>query len=224
MRRLPVLAILLFLLSVSISASAEEKTGKGPGITMGVTGMFGTSTMDAEMSDVDPEAGYIAGGGILLEKSIARYLSVGSGVQYRYFKNDFTMTDETTLKSVDVTWTFQGISVPFHFIATVRGPASSVDLHAGITYTYIYSSKMATNDTMTSGMERDDVMRFTNASQVAASGGVIFRFMVTEYTDFFMGVMAEYYFTDLISDSSGKNMHLLNYSFNTGYMFRTDFF
>lgn len=224
MRNFPAFLISLFLLTFSISVSAEEKTDNGPGITMGITAMFGTSTMDAEMSDVDSEPGYIAGGGILLEKSLARYLSAGSGVQYRCFKNDFTMTDKTTLKPVDVSWTFQGISVPIHLIATIRGPVSSVDLHAGITYTCLFSSKMKTNDTLPSGIKTDDVMRLTNASQVAVSGGVIFRFMVTEYTDFFIGAMGEYYFTDLVSDTGGKNLHLMNYSFNTGYMFRTDLF
>lgn len=216
--------ILILFLTASVSAFAEDENVNGPGISIGITGMFGTNTLDSNKPNDDFDPGYIVGGGIMLQKRLAKYLSAGTGVEYRYFKVDFSMTDEATSLDYDATWKFKGISAPFHFIATIKGPASSLDLHAGITYTYIYSSEMSTNASLSSGMTNDNAMRFTNSSQIAASGGLILRFMVTTYSDFFMGVMSEYYFTDLLKVHDDDNLRLVNYSFNAGYLFRTDLF
>ena len=224
MKKFSVILTLILFLFISVSVFAEGENGNGPGISIGITGLFGTNTLDSNEPGDDFDPGYIIGGGITLQKRLAKYLSAGTGVEYRYFKVDFSMTEEATGLDYDATWKFKGISAPFHFIATLKGPASSLDIHAGITYTYIYSSEMSTNATLASGMTSDNAMRFTNSSQVAASGGLILRFMVTTYSDFFMGVMTEYYFTDLLKVHDKDKLHLVNYTFNTGYLFRTDLF
>ncbi len=224
MKKIPILVILLCILS-SFPAFAQEKTAENPGITMGITGIFGTSTIDTNGNELDQEPGYLAGGGFIFQKSLNGFFSIGSGLEYRYFNFKFTAVDDTSSTKFDAKWTFQSIAVPFHLITTIKGPSSSLDIHAGATCSYIFSSKMTTNDTLPSGMKSDDIMRFTNAGQIAASGGLIFRFKVTEFTDFFMGVMGEYYFTDLLTNpKDGESFHLLNYTFNTGYLFRTDIF
>jgi len=227
MKKFPVLLISLLFISFLTAASAEEKKDtNGPRLSVGIIGMFGTSSILIDHDDdaeVDP--GYIAGGGIQLEKSLSNYFALGSGAQYRYFKNDIEMVDESTLEEFKAKWTFHAISLPFHLITSIKGPKSSLNVYTGLTYTHIFSSKMSTDDTLTSGIKNDDAMKFINSTQVGVSGGLIFKFMVTEYTDFFMGIMAEYYPTDLIKNSGdGDAIHLLNYSFNTGYMFRTNMF
>jgi hypothetical protein len=216
--------ILLILISASLPALAEDNQNNGPGISIGVTGIFGTNTIDSNDPGDDFDPGYIIGGGVTLQKRLARYLSAGTGVEYRYFKVDFSMTEETTSLDYDATWKFKSISAPFHFIANIKGPASSLDIHAGITYTYIYSSEMSTSASLPSGLTSDNAMRFTNSSQIAASGGLILRFMVTAHSDFFMGIMTEYYFTDLLKVKGDDRLCLVNYYFNTGYLFRTDIF
>jgi hypothetical protein len=225
MKKFNAVLILILFLSAPVSVFAQDKNNNGPGISIGITGLFGTNTIDSSEPKDDFDPGYIIGGGITLQKRLAKYLAAGTGVEYRYFKVDLSMTEESTGLDYDVTWKFKGISAPFHLIATVKGPSSSLDLHAGITYTYIYSSEMSTGAVLPSGMTSDNAMRFTNSSQVAASGGVILRFMVTEQSDFFMGIMTEYYFTDLLKvNGDNDRLCLVNYYFSTGYMFRTDIF
>ena len=83
---------------------------------------------------------------------------------------------------------------------------------------------MSTSASLPSGLTSDNAMRFTNSSQIAASGGLILRFMVTAHSDFFMGIMTEYYFTDLLKVKGDDRLCLVNYYLNTGYLFRTDIF
>jgi len=225
MKKIRVLLLLLFLLYFPLSVFAEDKNDHYQGISIGITGLFGTNTIDTSNVVEEYEPGFIAGGGITLQKTLAKYLSAGTGLEYRYFEFEFNYYDNDSAFEIDAAWEFQAISLPLHLIATIKGPSSSLDLHAGMTYTYIFSSEMVTKDDLPSGIKKDDVMRFTSPSQIAVSGGVIFRFAVTTYSDLFMGIMAEYYFTDLLNIShDDEKIHLLNYSFNTGYMIRTDLF
>ena len=78
--------ILLILISASLPALAEDNQNNGPGIGIGVTGIFGTNTIDSNDPGDDFDPGYIIGGGVTLQKRLARYLSAGTGVEYRYFK------------------------------------------------------------------------------------------------------------------------------------------
>jgi len=225
MEKIRILLLFLLFLCFSTSAFAEENNDDNKGISIGISGLFGTNTLDTSNVVEEYEPGFIAGGGITLQKILAKYMSAGTGLEYRYFEFEFNYFDNDTSAEIDAVWEFQAISVPFHLIATIKGPSSSLDLHAGMTYTYIFSSEMVTKDDLSSGIKTDDVMRFTSPSQIAVSGGVILRFAVTTYSDFFMGIMTEYYFTDLLNLShDNEKIHLLNYSFNTGYMLRTDLF
>lgn len=220
---IPAIVAMLFLLP---SAGSAADGGNGPMITMGIIAMAGSHSIDTNNSGLDSETGFILGGGLLLEKMMSRHFGISTGVQYRYFKNDSEITDTETTPAVTtgVHWEFNAISVPFHIVTSIQGTSSSLNILIGTTYTHIYDSTLTTSESPT-GINSDNTKSFLNPNQFAISGGLLFRFLVTEYTDFFMGVMAEYYPTDLLDINDNEDrLHLVNYSFNTGYMFRTDIF
>jgi hypothetical protein len=76
MKRIYLILTLIIFLTVSASVFAEDNND-GPGISIGITGMFGTNTIDSNKPGDDFEPGYIAGGGITLQKRLAKYLSAG---------------------------------------------------------------------------------------------------------------------------------------------------
>ncbi len=215
----------LIVTFITAAFGEDNRVKDEAGIAVGITGMFGTCSFQSNLSDLDIDPGYIAGGGILLEKNLSRHFSAGTGIGYRHFSSNITMFNKTTLEEFDATWDFDAISIPFHIILSLKGTNSALDILAGATYTHIFSSEMNTNETLVSGIKHEDAMKYINASQVGISGGMRFRFLFTEFSDFFIGIMGEYYPADFINQSDdNKNIHFLNYSFNAGYMFRSNLF
>lgn len=225
MKILSLLTVCIICLSLFSVNAAENISEPSPVITFGFKGMFGTNNIILDVDDAEIEPGFITGGGVLIEKNLTNYFSAGSGIDYRYFSNDFVLVDENESGDVDANWKFTAIAVPLHFMLSIKGPQSSLDLIGGATYLHIISSIMKAKSTDSSEETEDDAMRLINASQVGFSGGLRFRFMVTDYSDLFIGLMAEYYPTNLLNTPEDDNIiHLLNYSFNAGYLFRTDLF
>ena len=127
---------------------------------------------------------------------------------------------EEDTSTFDASWTFQSINVPFLFILDFSGELLALNLVGGVVYSHIIYSVMEAE-----GME-DNVERFTTTNQIGITAGIIFKLKVTDYTDFLLGTMGEYYPTNLLyhAGDSGDNLNMVNYSLITGYMFRTSIF
>lgn len=197
-----------------------EELNSSSGFSLGFVANFGTNEIKFKESNAEIDTGWLMGGGVLIEKNLSQLFSIGSGIEYRYLRNNVTMYPDTA-NEFDALWISHCLSMPLHLILTLKGSSSSLDLHGGVTYTYIFSSKMTADD---NAVKSDDAMKYIDASQIALSGGAIFRFLVTEWSDFFMGVFGEYYLTDYIHSTNDDRTYLLQYYFRSGYMFRTDIF
>ncbi len=203
---------------VFLSAEENEKT---PDMSIGINANFGSFDIYQKNMDLDIKPGIYTGGGISLEKQIHGILNAGSGIQYRYFNSDFIMEDK--IPEFESRWTMQTINIPFLLILSFSGGESALNLVGGVVYSHIFYSVMKTDANVPLPKYNDDVERFTNSNQIGLTGGIVFKIKSTKYTDFLFGVMGEYYPTNLLSDSSDE-LHMINYSFTTGYMFRANIF
>ncbi|PKL17573.1 MAG: hypothetical protein CVV49_10300 [Spirochaetae bacterium HGW-Spirochaetae-5] len=217
-RILIIFIILVSMPAVFLSAEGDEKT---PGMSIGINANFGSFDLHQKNMDLDVRPGIYTGGGISIEKQIYGIFNAGSGVQYRYFNTDFIMNDQ--IPEFESTWTMQSINIPFLLILSFSGGESALNLIGGVVYSHVFYSVMKTDANVPLAKHNDDVQRFTNSNQIGLTGGIIFKIKSTKYTDFLFGVMGEYYPTNLLSDS-GDKLHMINYSFTTGYMFRTNIF
>ncbi len=216
--------ILLLLISLPDVFLSAQDNGKAPDMSIGINGNFGSFEIYQKNMDLEIKPGIYTGGGISLEKEIYGILSIGSGIQYRYFNTDFTMEDEIPV--FDIRWTFQSINIPFLMILSFSGGESALNLIGGVVYSNIFYSVMTTDAKTPEDEDRDDVERFTNSNQIGLTAGIVFKIKSTKYTDFVFGVMGEYYPTNLLNDvgDTGEKLSMINYSFTTGYMFRTNIF
>jgi len=218
---LTAILFLLLLPQVFLIAGENEKT---PDMSIGITANFGSFDLYKKNMDLDIKPGIYTGGGLAIEKQLYGILSIGSGIQYRYFNTDFTMGD--TSPEYESRWTFQSMNIPFLLILSFSGGESALNLVGGVVYSHIFYSVMTTDADVPLPMYHDNVERFTNSNQVGLTSGVVFKIRSTKYTDFMFGVMGEYYPTNLLSDAgdSDNRLNMINYSFITGYMFRTNIF
>jgi hypothetical protein len=219
-----ILIIFVILISAPSFYLSAEENEKVPDISIGINANFGSFDMYQQNMDLDVKPGIYTGGGISLEKQVYGIFSIGSGIQYRYFNADFIMTDK--VPSFESTWTFQSINIPFLFIVSFSGEKSALNLVGGVVYSHIFYSVMKTDADVVLEKYKDDADRFTNSNQIGLTAGIIFKIKSTKYTDFLFGVMGEYYPTNTLDDAgnSGDKLHMINYSFTTGYMFRTNIF
>jgi hypothetical protein len=219
MKRIFITFIILISMP-SVFLSAEENK-KAPDMSIGINANFGSFDLHQKNMDLDVKPGIYTGGGISIEKQVYGILNAGSGIQYRYFNTDFIMKDK--IPEFEGRWTMQSINVPFLLILSLSGGESALNLIGGVVYSHVFYSVMKTDANVPSSEKKDNVQRFTNSNQIGLTGGIIFKIKSTKYTDFLFGVMGEYYPTNLLSDSSDR-LHMVNYSFTTGYMFRTNIF
>jgi hypothetical protein len=220
--------IITFLLFTGFSGpmlNAEEiRNNQIPDVSIGINANFGTFDMYSDKMELENKPGLYTGGGITIEKMLTGLFGIGSGIQYRYFNTDFVMPD--AVPEFDATWTFQSINIPFYMILTLSGGETSLNLAAGVVYSHIFYSKMKADTSVPLAVYEDNVLRLTETNQIGLTAGIIFKVKATQYTDFMFGVMGEYYPTNVLYNAghSKDKLNMINYSFTTGYMFRTNIF
>jgi hypothetical protein len=213
--------IFLFFVSLPAVLSTAAENEKTPDMSIGINANFGSFDLHQKNMDLDIKPGIYTGGGISIEKQLYGILNAGTGIQYRYFNTDFIMDDQ--IPEFETRWTMQSINIPFLLILSFSGGESALNLIGGVVYSHIFYSVMKTDANVPLAKKSDDVERFTNSNQIGLTSGIVFKIKSTKYTDFLFGVMGEYYPTNLLSDT-GDRLHMVNYSFTTGYMFRTNIF
>lgn len=219
--------VLIILLAVFFNANArteEIDNGSYPDVSLGITAVIGSFNLSEKNIGIDKQPGLVSGAGITIEKMTGDHTAIGSGIQYRYFYTDLTITDGSS--PVDARWKFQSINIPFVMIFTYGDDESSINLEGGIVYSHIFYSVMTTDSNAGLDTKKDDAMKYTDTNQAGITAGIFFRLKTTDFTDIIFGITGEYYPTNLLYNThdSGERLNMFNYNFTAGYMFRTGFF
>ena len=85
----------------------------------------------------------------------------------------------------------------------------------------------STDKSVTEGvaeLNEDQVLDYINYNQVGAAGGLNFKFRISKFTDFFIGGISEFYFTNVMREDERDLAHVYNFRGITGFMFRTNIF
>ncbi len=165
------------------------------------------------------KAGY--GGGLIFETMFSNHLGIHSGVEISYFEMSGSSTKPGELFYFRVYTTV--MEIPFCLITSVNTGIGSFVFLTGVTFAHTLHSRFNTSNpdvASTSG----DLLPFLNGSHLGGTAGLLFKIQTSDYSDFYTGITATYYFTDLMEKMDGSIANLYNYRAVVGFLYRTDVF
>lgn len=216
MKKILLILLLLPAFSSSLISAEKEKDKPAQDVYIGINGVYGIFGMRSRDMDFETEKGLHAGGGISFEKMVYNNFGLGSGIQYRYSKTEFVMTEGT--ERLDVAWTLPSVNIPFLMILSLRGEYLALSLEAGAVYSHIFNSHLKTDTDLTIDRTKDNSLKYINAYQIGITAGIIFKLRVTEYADFTLGITAEGYPTNLLLEKNNTQgeLNIYNYCITSG--------
>lgn len=217
---------IILLLGVTLFASdLNDNNTQSRNISFGLTGTAGFNGFLSRGIDLDNNyIGFSAGGGLVFEKMFSNRLGLHSGLVYRYMEND--LMSEDPIEPLDLNWSFHTLTIPFLMILAASTDSFSFNLLAGFSYINIFDSSIRNRSFSPGNLESQNALSVINPHQVAVTAGINFKFKVSKFSDFFVGIIGDFNPTNLFRADHGENeyLHIYGARIMTGFMFRTDVF
>ncbi len=180
-----------------------------PNASFGIGGYYGMYNISSTRDNDGPgpaKNGYGFGGGFICESMITSAFGVGSGVWF----------NQTNFKyeNMNASGSFQSLTMPVLALASLSYNRFRFDILGGFVISYIMNAKYKVNG------ETFEILKYANCYQIGASGGFRIRFAVSRFTDIFIALQGEKYFTSLY-DTGESSSQMFGASVLSGVLFRT---
>ncbi|MBN1532567.1 MAG: hypothetical protein JXA20_07895 [Spirochaetes bacterium] len=211
------LALILVLASVLLVSPLMARESDTPGASIGFTLQAGMNDVNQRHGSGAWEAKPFYGGGLIVEYMFTGLLGIHSGVNFTYRElsfRDLIATNPSYTRTYSTT-----LEIPLCLVAAVHTSFCSVQFLSGI----IFAQTLTSRGHMKSTEWRytANLLPYINGSNFGLTGGVMFRFPLTQYSDFVVGGTASYYLTDLFIKRRGTIANLYDYRGSVGFLFRT---
>ncbi|HOT46661.1 MAG TPA: hypothetical protein PLM53_02325 [Spirochaetota bacterium] len=225
----------VLLLGAALPARAGDETGPAPTVSFGLAGSYGWyNNWLRKGGDMilkhEFAPGY--GGAFVFEKMFNNIAGIHTGLWFNQMNLVMKLKSRITSLSIEPMslaytkmkvegWTF---SFPLSLVTSLNASFFSFQIHAGIKYTQIITSRMTHNNQMLSVYRRKmDMMSMIYPSQFGFTLGLFFKFRTVAYVDIFFGGEGELYVTQMIKHNNDVS-HLIGLTVQAGVMFRTNIF
>ena len=210
-------AIMLFPYKNVYSLEEAKET---PRVNMGIGGLFGYYNANhIGDSPMDWDHGFGYGGGIVFENMFNKTFGLHSGIWYSHFKLKLSFPDKDTDEITNHDVKTDAITMPFYLITSLDSSIVTLNLLTGLNFSYIVYSYMDPSPDSESG---ENITKYLGYGQIGAGAGFEFLFKITRFTRFFISVVGEYYFVNLITDTEdGSINHLFDANIRAGIMLCT---
>jgi hypothetical protein len=203
------------------AVTLEKNSGlRGLNASFGLSGTFGLWDMyvtDGTMRAQD-DGGF--GAGITVEKMFSNRFGLYSGLSYMTFKIHLSDIDKL---GPDMTWKTEGIYMPLMLITSFSTKSVSLSFLTGISFYNMFSSELLIHDDLMGDMEQD-VLPYISKRFLMASGGSTLKFRLGDYTDFYIGAIAEISAFNVMGEENTEKAHMFSLRGVSGILFRTDIF
>ncbi|PKL35684.1 MAG: hypothetical protein CVV44_19320 [Spirochaetae bacterium HGW-Spirochaetae-1] len=214
----------LFIVCYFSTSVFASKIPIGPDLAFGLGGSFGVYNALAVKGDgmkYHPDFGYQ--GGLIMEKMFSNRYGIHTGFWFTYGTISFDMTD-TSGTIPDAAFDFMSVSVPALFIFSFNAKKVSLNLLSGFTLNHFIYSHMRYTDS-TNVDHSSDVLHYLNYVNVAVTAGFNIKFHVSQFSDFFIGILGDFNCLEMLRDTHGDDMsYVYSGRVISGVMFRTDIF
>ena len=168
---------------------------------------------------MDWDHGFGYGGGIVFENMFNKTFGLHSGLWYSHFTLNLAFPDDTTDEITEHDVTTDIINLPFYLITSFDSSIVTLNMLTGLNFTYIARSYM---DPGTDSGSNENIKKYLGYGQIGAGAGLEFLFKITRFTRFFISVVGDYYFVNLITDTEdGSINHLFDANIRAGFMLCT---
>ena len=214
-------ALFSILLTAAV-ASGTSAFADGPNAAFGVIAQGGYSSAWEERGEGSWSGGYGYGGGLVFETMFNETLGVQCGISFlnTEIQGEFT---RGTGEVIDPKITSTSMEIPLYLLVSINRSSFSLVFLAGFTFSEILVSRMSSEYPSPTGTETD-MRPYHNSFNAGATAGVLCRFRVTTYTDFYFGSTATFFFTDLFQGVDGRVVYPYDFRGVMGYLFRTNLF
>ncbi len=228
---IPTLLVVSFILAApaALKAKGDDTTVYNAGF-----GFAATASMNQAVEIRDSKSfrsfgtGGSYGGGFVFEKMFTNYVGIQSGmyiqsyelpVRFKFYAGipDIPVRVSTILRAVN-------ISIPMTVLFSVNVSFFSVNFAAGVRVCYMVDPTFTNkNINVPNYHNRISSLPAIHNFMFGLTGGVYFRFRMTENVDAFFGPDANIYLTETFKDDKDLTS-LYQLSLTAGFMFRTDVF
>ncbi len=210
------IAIVIFLIFASAAFSWADNEKAQPNAAIGFGGSFGRYNIYTPSRGSDTlewSNGYGIQGGFVFEQMFSNRIGIQSGLWYGESKikvYDGKNAGDISLKT---------LSMPFYFVLSFNSQSVGFNFLGGFNFTRIVASDYNNNSII------NEILLYVNENQIAMSGGFNIKFRITSFTDFFIGMLADFSLNKFINDTIKTDVtHLYNIRGTGGFMFRTNIF
>lgn len=209
------------LIAVLIAAPVLAEEESAPNASFGFSFTSGYYDHWQKAGEGTWYEGKCYGGGIVIESMFTSHFGVHGGVSFIYA--EIKGKSFYAGQRIDFRFTSFSMSVPLCLMTSINANNFSFIILTGFTFSQIMMTRMETSNPAAPN-NSDDLLPYLNPSMVAVTGGFLFKFRSSNYTDFFVGLISDFYFTDLMEKMDGQVIHPYDIRAVVGILFRTNIF
>lgn len=219
-----ILFSLSFFFMLTISAFHGSLLYAESSSSFGLAGAYGYSMSYKKRGNFKLQNAPLYGGGLVLERMYNDNIGIHSGVWFFQTVMDISMEDSSSSTDITGKATMRVVQLPINIVLGVNSSSVSFCLLFGGTIAHITSAKMQFEDSATGDNIEANTLRYVNYLQAGPSGGVLFKFRIGTYTEFYIGAMGEYYLTKFLKSDSDSYLNIYSVRGVAGLLFRTTLF